>query len=96
LQRLLIQAGFCDVVLSHSVKMLRFASPEAFVRVGVRGSVLGRAGVELHDTVLTAIVREVTAALRPYVNEEGLGVPITAHLAVGHTAGAGPGQGDSA
>jgi ubiquinone/menaquinone biosynthesis C-methylase UbiE len=94
LPRLLAQAGFRDVVLSHSVKMLRFASPEAFVRVWVRGSVLGRAGVEVHDDVLTAIVREVTAALRPYGNEEGLGVPIAAHLAVGHTAGKGPGQGD--
>ena len=94
--RLLAQAGFRDVVLSHSVKMLRFASPEAFVRVWVRGSVLGRAGVEVHDDVLTAIVREVTAALRPYVNAEGLSVPIAAHLAVGHTASEGPGQGDGA
>jgi ubiquinone/menaquinone biosynthesis C-methylase UbiE len=95
-QRLLAQAGFRDVVLSHSVKMLRFASPEAFVRVWVRGSVLGRAGVEVHDNVLTAILREVTAALRPYVTEEGLGVPIAAHLAVGHTASAGLGQRDGA
>ena len=94
LHRLLAQAGFRDVVLSHLVKMLRFASPEVFVRVW--GSVLGRAGVEVHDDVLTAIVREVTAALRPYVNEEGLGVPIAAYLAVGHTARAGPGLGDGA
>jgi hypothetical protein len=92
----LVQAGFRDMVLSHSVKMLRFASPEEFVRVWVRGSVLGRAGVEVHDNVLTAIVREVTAALRPYVTEEGLGVPIATHLMVGHTARAGPGQADSA
>jgi ubiquinone/menaquinone biosynthesis C-methylase UbiE len=95
-QRLLVQAGFRHVVLSHLVKTLRFASPEAFVRVWVRGSVLGRAGVEVHDDVLMAIVREVTAALRPYVTEEGLGVPIAAHLAVGHTASAGPGQGAGA
>jgi len=94
LPRLLAQAGFRDVVLSHSVKMLRFASPEIFVRVWVRGSVLGRAGVEVHDDVLTAIVREVTATLRPYGNEEGIGVPIAAHLAVGHTAGKDPGQRD--
>jgi ubiquinone/menaquinone biosynthesis C-methylase UbiE len=85
--RLLAQAGFRDVVLSRSVQILRFASPEAFVRVWVRGSVLGRAGVEVRDDVLTAMVSEVTAALRPYVNEEGLGMPIAAHLAVGHTAG---------
>ena len=96
LPQLLAQAGFRNVVLSHSVKMLRFASPEAFVRVWVRGSVLGRAGVEVHEDVLTAIAREVTAALRPYVSEERLGVPIAAHLAVGHTAGKGPGQGDGA
>jgi len=86
-QQLLEQAGFRDVVLSRSVKTLRFASPEAFVRVWVQGSVLGRAGVQVHDDVLTAMVREVTAALRPYSNAEGLGVPIVAHLAVGHTAG---------
>jgi ubiquinone/menaquinone biosynthesis C-methylase UbiE len=96
LQRLLAQAGFRDVVLSHSVKMLRFASPEAFVRVWVRGSVLGRAGVDVHDDVLAALIREVTATLRPYVNEEGLGVPIAAHLAVGHTASEALGQGDGA
>ena len=86
-QQLLEQAGFRDVVLSRSVKTLRFASPEAFIRVWVQGSVLGRAGVQVHDDVLTAMVREVTAALRPYSNAEGLGVPIVAHLAVGHTAG---------
>lgn len=84
--RLLAQGGFRDVVLSRSVHILRFASPEAFVRVWVRGSVLGRAGVEVHDDLLTAMVSEVTTVLRPYVNEEGLRVPIAAHLAVGHTA----------
>lgn len=94
--QLLDQAGFCDVTLSRSVQLLRFASPEAFVQVWVRGSVLGRVGVRVHDDVLAAMVREVTATLRPYVNEEGLGVPITAHLAVGHTAGEGSGQCDSA
>jgi ubiquinone/menaquinone biosynthesis C-methylase UbiE len=73
--RLLAQAGFRDVVLSRSVQILRFATPEAFVRVWVRGSVLGRAGVEVRDDVLTAMISEVTAALRPYVNEEGLRVP---------------------
>jgi len=96
LPRLLAQAGFRDVVLSHLVKLLRFASPEVFVRAWVRGSVLGRAGIEVHDDVLTAIASEVTAALHPYVDAEGLGVPIVAHLAVGHTASAGPRQGNGA
>jgi len=50
---------------------LRFASPAAFVRVWVQGSVLGRAGVQVHDDVLTALVREVTAALHPYSNVKG-------------------------
>lgn len=85
--RLLAQAGFRDVVLSRSVQTMRFASPEAFVRVWLRGSVLGRAGVEVRDDVLTAMISEVTAVLRPYVDEEGMGVPIAAHLAVGHAAG---------
>jgi ubiquinone/menaquinone biosynthesis C-methylase UbiE len=83
-RRLLAQAGFRDVALSRSAQVLRFASPEAFVRVWVRGSVLGRAGVEMREDVLTAMVNEVTATLRPYVNEEGLGVPISAYLAVGY------------
>jgi ubiquinone/menaquinone biosynthesis C-methylase UbiE len=87
-QHLLEQAGFHGVVLSRSVQTLRFASPEAFVRVWVQGSVLGRAGVQVHDDVLTAMASDVTAALRPYSNAEGLSVPIVAHLAVGHTAGA--------
>lgn len=95
IHRLLAQAGFRDVVLSRLVKTLRFASSEAFVRVWVQGSVLGRTGVQVHDDVLTAIVKEVTASLRPYVNEEGLGVPIVAHLALGHTAREGPRQGDA-
>lgn len=90
-RQLLDQAGFCDVTLSRSVQILRFASPEAFVRVWVRGSVLGRVGVEVHDDVLTAMIRELTATLHPYINEEGLGVPITAHLAVGYTAEEGSG-----
>jgi SAM-dependent methyltransferase len=85
--RLLAEAEFRHVVLSRSVHILRFASPEAFVRVWVRGSVLARAGVDVRDDVLEAMVSEVTAALRPYVDEEGLQVPIVAHLAVGHTGG---------
>ena len=43
-------------------------------------------GVEVSDDVLTALASEVSAALRPYVNEQGLGVPIAAHLVVGHSA----------
>ncbi len=92
--QLLEQAGFRDIVLSRSVKTLRFASPEAFVQVWVHGSVLGRAGVEVRDDVLKAMVKEVTTALRPYIKADGLGVPIVAHLAVGHTAGARSGQSD--
>ena len=82
IQTLLEEAGFRDVQVHREGQKARFPSPEAFARYVVVGSVLGRTGVEVRDDAMTALVRDVEAALRTYVHPDGLAFPMEAHLAL--------------
>jgi ubiquinone/menaquinone biosynthesis C-methylase UbiE len=82
-QALLEDAGFHDVQIRREKKMANFSSPEAFARIVVAGSAIGRAGIQLRDEAMTAIVHDVEAALRRYVDSDGLAFPMESHLATG-------------
>lgn len=84
LRGLLLQAGFHTVRVSADVRMVRFASPAALVRHQVAGSPLALHLADVADSVLDALVREVTAAMQPYVNDEGLAFPVEGHIAIAH------------
>ncbi len=84
LRTLLTAAGFRTVHIGSDVRMVRFASPEALVRHQVAGSPLASHVAQVDDAAREALVREVTAAMQSYVNDEGLAFPIEGHLGVAH------------
>ena len=82
LHGLLKQAGFRTVRVDADVRMVRFESPETFVRNQVEGSPLATHVAAVDDTTRERLIREVTAAMRPYVNDDGLSFPIEGQIAV--------------
>jgi SAM-dependent methyltransferase len=82
LRALLTQAGFRTVRMGTDVRMVRFASPEAFVRHQVAGSPLAAHVAAVDDAVREALVREITEAMHSHMNDEGLAFPIEGHIAV--------------
>ena len=84
LRRLLTQAGFLIGRLGADVRMVRFASPAALVRHQVAGSPLAPHVAAADETVRDALIREMTAALQPYVNDEGLAFPIEGQIGLAH------------
>lgn len=82
LRGLLTQAGFKTVRVGAEVRMVRFASPAAFVRNQVAGSPLASHVAAVDDTAREALIREVTAAMQAHVNDDGLAFPIEGHIAV--------------
>ena len=84
LRGLLVQAGFRTVRVSADVRMVRFASPAALVRHQVAASPIAPHVAEVDDTARDALIREVTAAMQSYVNDDGLAFPIEGHIALAH------------
>jgi SAM-dependent methyltransferase len=82
LRRLLAGAGFRTVRIHSDVRMARFASPEALVRHQVAASPLSGHVAPVDDGARAALVHDVTAAMQPYVDDEGVAFPIQAHVAV--------------
>ena len=64
--------------------MVRFASPAALVRHQVAGSPLAPHVAAVDETVRDALIREMTAELQLYVNDEGLAFPIEGQIGVAH------------
>ena len=81
LVELLTSAGFHAVRLRIDAKMIRFQSAEHMVRALVGGAptMLG-ALTEQGEGVLDAIVAEVSAATRAYVDDEGWAIPAVSHI----------------
>lgn len=82
LRNLLTQAGFRTVRVGAEVRMVRFASPEAFVRYQVAGSPLATHVAEVDDAVREKLVSEITASMQAHVTDDGLAFPIEGHIAV--------------
>jgi ubiquinone/menaquinone biosynthesis C-methylase UbiE len=81
---LLEDAGFRGVRIRQEERRARFPSPESFARWVVQGSVVGRSGVVVRPEALAALIDEVSQALQPYVEVDGLVFPMQAQLAVAH------------
>ena len=82
LRTLLLKAGFKTVRIRSDVRMVRFASPEAFVRHQVAGSPLASHVAQVDEAARQALVREVSAATQPYVNDEEMAFPIEGHIVI--------------
>jgi hypothetical protein len=81
---MLSEAGFRSVCIRPDVRMVRFASFEAFVRHQVAGSPLASHIAQANEAVQEALVREVRAAMQAYFNDEGVAFPIEGHLVIAH------------
>ncbi len=82
LHTLLSEAGFSQVRIRSEVRMVRFASPEALVHYQVAGSPLAGHVAQVDEAVREALIRDVTAAMQAYLNDEGVAFPIEGHIAV--------------
>jgi SAM-dependent methyltransferase len=84
IRALLVEAGFHHVTIRLAAKMARFASPELFVRLQTTASVTAPTSVfaRVTEEARRALIREVSAVLRSYVDDEGLAFPMEAHVAV--------------
>lgn len=82
LRTMLSEAGFRTVRIRPDVRMVRFASFEAFVRHQIAGSPLAGHVTEANQSVKEAVVREVRGAMQAYVNDEGVAFPIEGHLVI--------------
>jgi ubiquinone/menaquinone biosynthesis C-methylase UbiE len=82
LRSLLSAAGFGEMHIRSDVRMVRFASPEAFVRCQVAGSPLTQHVARVDDAARAALIRDVSAGLKNYTNDEGIAFPIEGHLVV--------------
>jgi SAM-dependent methyltransferase len=75
-------AGFRDIAIRPAVKTLRYSSPEEFVRCYVAGSALAGPVAAAADDERAALLAEVNAGLRSYVDDRGLAFPIESNVAV--------------
>jgi SAM-dependent methyltransferase len=86
IRALLVDAGFRDVVIRPTVKVLRCLSAEEFVRQYVAGLPrLALLVAQVDDTARAALLTEVSAALRVYGDADGLALPKASHLITAHT-----------
>jgi SAM-dependent methyltransferase len=82
LRRLLLVAGFDRVRIVIDVKVCRFPSVAEFLRYEVLASPLAEPVGRLDAEERDALVADLEAVLEPYVDDEGLALPIESHAAL--------------
>jgi len=86
LQRVVAEAGFRDVIVRPTVKVLHFPSAEEFVRRYVSGvAPLAQMVAQATDSAREAVLAAVSVALRSYIGPDGLAIPKASHLVTAHT-----------
>ena len=81
LRALVEDAGFRDVDVRTMVETARFPSPEALVAYQLAATPLSTLGA-VTEEAHRAVARDVRAALRPYLHDGQLAVPMEAHFAL--------------
>lgn len=84
LHELIAAAGFRAVAVRTVTVPARFPSPEQFVAAQLAATPLATLGA-LTEEARGAVASDVRAALRPYLDDEGLTFPMAAHLVLAHT-----------
>jgi SAM-dependent methyltransferase len=82
LRTLVSGAGFRDVAIRAVAKTVRFPSAEEFVMHYVAASPLANPVAQAGNQARAALLEEVSAALRPYADDDGVAFPIDSHLAL--------------
>jgi len=82
LRALIAAAKFREITIGAAVKALRYLSPDEFVRRYVAGSALAGPVAAANDDARAALLAEVNAGLRPYLDDQGLAFPIESNVAM--------------
>jgi hypothetical protein len=84
LRELVGAAGFDSIAVSTIVGHGRFPSPEEFVAAQLAATPLSTLGA-ISEQARAAVAGAVRAALRGYIDSDGLAFPMEAHLVLAHT-----------
>jgi ubiquinone/menaquinone biosynthesis C-methylase UbiE len=92
LDDLVAGAGFTEVTIETTTQQIRFPSPREYVRIQFAATPLATLMKEMPSKQQAArtdaVIAEVTAALQPYVGDDGLVVPQQCHTLLAYS-GAG-------
>lgn len=82
LRTLLTAAGFRDIHIHIVVLTMRHPTPAEFIAGQLAATPLAGAVAALDAAAQGALRHDILASLRPYTDDEGLAVPIEAHIAM--------------
>jgi len=85
LRALVAGAGFRAVRIRITTNPIRYPSPEEYVLGYLSATPIARDIAAMDDTARAALVREVTTALRGYVDDDGLAAPTESHVVLAQT-----------
>ena len=75
-----VTAGFHEVSPQTVSRSLRYASPEEFVRTYIISTPLAGLLAQVDEAKRTALLADVSAALQPYIDDNGLAFPIESQI----------------
>jgi hypothetical protein len=87
LANLLTAAGFDQVRVVLDSRISRFPSPTELLRQEMLSSPLAEPLAELDTPAFGALVADVEETLAPYTDDDGLAIPMEAHLALATAPG---------
>lgn len=76
--------GFADVMTQTASRLLRYNSPEEFVRIYFISTPAANLLPQVDEAKLTALVAEVSSALHPFLDSNGLAFPIESQIITAH------------
>jgi SAM-dependent methyltransferase len=82
LRSLVAGANFTGITIRPTAKILRYPSPEAFVMRYVAGSALAGPVAGADEKARAALISDVTARLKRYVDDDGLAFSIESNVVV--------------
>jgi len=85
IRTLIAGADFRDVVVHLDVRVARFPSAEAMIRIMMAGTPLAAAMAETDPAVLQTVIAEVTEGLSAYEDDQGLALPMQAWVVTAKT-----------
>jgi ubiquinone/menaquinone biosynthesis C-methylase UbiE len=78
------KAGFVDVTTQTMSRLLRYGSPEEFVRTYVVSTPLASMLAQVEETRWMALLTDVSVALQPYLDNKSLVFPIESQIIMAH------------
>ena len=85
LRALVAGAGFHAARISITTSPIRYPSLEEYVLGYLSATPIARDIAAMDDTARTALLQDVTTALREYVDDDGLAAPTESHVVVAQT-----------